>query len=239
MADLALSSTLIDEYIKYIFYDDFDRDKMRKVLKYIQPFSIRESHPILSDPAMPMMLENDPLIEIVEDMNDDELVKSTLLKLMLVDSSLVRDFTTLNINSTYEKLDIRFGATYTNRMDKNKAQQHIKSLLESSKWIRVIDRYIATSSNQWGEYKNILQNILPNTPITITIQSNPLIDKRYKDDLKTLFPNWSEIQGQRYNIQNTHDRYIETDKVRILLSSGLFHLSTTSNMDFTYIITIK
>ena len=39
--------------------------------------------------------------------------------------------------------------------------------------------------------------------------------------------------------QNIHDRYIETDKVKILLSSGLYHLSTNSQKDFTYMVKIK
>nr|MDA3907681.1 hypothetical protein [Sulfurimonas sp.] len=49
--------------------------------------------------------------------------------------------------------------------------------------------------------------------------------------------NWSLQVGTLTS--NMHDRYIETDKVKILLSSGLEHLSSSSNKDFTYIVDIK
>jgi hypothetical protein len=239
VADLVLSNALIDEYLKYIFQDDFNGKKIKKLFRYIEPFAIRDTHPMMSDPSMPMMLENDPMIEIIEDCSDDELVSKSRLKMMLVDRHMNAGFTILNILGINNKLDKRFGGTYPNSMDKNKAQKHIKSLLEDAKWIRIADRYLAESQAQWERYQEIFQSILPNSSLSLTFESSPSIQNRHKVDLQKIFTHWKTIKGKIYDIYNTHDRYIETDKLIILLSSGIFHLSSSSNTDFTYVVTLK
>jgi len=239
MAEVVLNDDLIDEYLKYLFQDDFNPKKIQNLFKYIETFSLRDTHSIMDDPSMPLMLENDPLIEIVDGCSDEMLVDESTFKLMLTDKASIRSFTTLNILGRYEKLSKRFGGSYSNNIDKDKAQKHIKSLLFDAKWIRVSDRYISKNQSQWRDYQDILKSILPNSTIDVTIQSYPIISDAYKKDLKNIFSNWKKIKGQEYNIRTTHDRYIETNKIIILLSSGLYHLSTKSRVDFTYIITIK
>ena len=244
MGDLALSNSLINEYIKYKFQDSFDNNKIRKLLKFIQPFDISSNHPILQDPAMPMQLNNDPLINIIPSCDDEELVQNSLLKLMLIDNTSSYSFVTLNIMSDYEKIKLRFGGMYPDNRDKNKAQLHIKALLSDAQWIKVSDSYIDKNASQWNENKNLLNDIVPHKTLDLTIESGSSINRRNpisqtkKQELKSLCNDWT-IQGSQYNDNSFHDRYIETDKLKILLSSGLYHLSSSSNKDFTYIVEIK
>ena len=240
---LSLNNTLLELYWKFLFskeiLDNSERKRVVTLFNYIQmPIKIStHQHNKFQNPQLAK--QQGHFFKITNKTDDDELVRSTLLKLMLVDKILSSTFTTLNIFELNKNLDIKFSATYLNRMNKSKAGKHIKSLLEDAKWIRIIDRYIAENRNQWSEYKTILENIIPNKSITITIQSNPQINQSHKNDLISLFNNCKDIKGQSYNPATTHDRYIETDKIKILLSSGLYHLSTNSNMDFTYIISLK
>jgi len=243
MADLALNSSLIDEYVNYTFNEPFDTNKMRKLLKYISSFYIKINHPLLLDPAIPMQLGNDPLIEIIDSSDDEEVVQNSILKLMLIDKAITPtpSFTTVNIVGVLpEKLQPKYGATYPNATDKIKAQKHIKTLLSNAQWIKITDSYIA--NNQWNDNKTLLASLVSHTAIQLTLvggngKNIPKISPIQESELKSICADW-KIQTQPVGT-NIHDRYIETDKVKILLSSGLYHLSTTSDTDFTYIIEIK
>jgi hypothetical protein len=243
MADLALNDSLIDEYLKYKIGGEFDTNKMRKLLKYIQPFFLKNTHKSMSDPAMPMQLSNDPLIEIIDIDNDEALVQKTILKLMLTDKYITVNYKILNIDNTLEKLKPKYGATYPNSIGKTEAIEHIKFLLSDAKWIKITDGYIATSAS-WEDNKSLLEQIIPNIAIDLTIvgadknTSNFVIDQTKKDEINSLIPNLSNVKATRLN-QNIHDRYIETDKLKILLSSGFEHLNQSSSKDFTYIVEIK
>lgn len=244
MAELALNDSLIDEYINYKFQTGFDVNKSRKLLKYIQPFEIRDNHRLLADPSIPMQLNNDPLISIIPACSDEDLVQNTSLKVMLVDSMTQVSYTTLNINNNREKIKLRLGGIYTNRMDKSQAQKHIKALLSDGKYVKVSDSYIDRNAPQWNENKSILKDIIPHKTIKLTIESgsvrnqlSPLSGDK-QADLRTLCAQWT-IGARQYNDNSLHDRYIETDKVKILLSSGLYNLSSSSNKDFTYVIELK
>ncbi len=242
MADLALNNTLITEYMKYKFQDDYTPQTIRKLFKYIQPFSIREN--FFNDPSMAMQLELDPLIEIVDDCTDEELVQDTVLKFMLVESASSVSYRVLNINDNFEKLKPKYVGTYANSIGKNKAQEHIKALLIDSKWIKIIDSYIDSNSSQWNENKNLLKQIIPFREFDLKIESGSIRDRREtiskekQNELNTICSDW-KIGAIQYNDKNRHDRYIETDKLKILLSGGLYNLSSDSNKDFTYVIEIK
>ena len=246
MADLVLSDNLVDEYFNFKFNIGFDKNKTQKLLKHIHIFPLKDNHARMQDPAIKMQLEgSDPLIEISNELNDAILVQSSRLKLMLIDKvmTLVPSFTTLNILNTYEKLKPKYGATYPNATDKNKAQAHIKALLSDAAWVKITDGYIAADSS-WNDNKFLIQTLLPNSSLKVTIvgsdiqQSKILLNGAQKKEIETLCANWN-ISCTAQNTATTHDRYIETDKVKILLSSGLFHLSTSSSKDFTYIIELK
>lgn len=240
MADLALNNTLIDEYLKYKFQDDYTPQTIRKLFKYIQPFPIKEG--FFDDPSIAMQMESDPLIEIVDDCSDEELVHDTVLKLMLVDSASIVRYRTLNINDSYEKLKPKYVGTYPNRMDKNKAQKHIKALLSDANWVTITDGYISSRS-EWSNNQNIIKDIVPFKDLDLTIIGADKESRKFslsaseKSELALFCNEWIVKVSSIGN--NIHDRYIETDKLKILLSSGLCHLSSTSNKDFTYVVEIK
>ncbi|QOY54005.1 hypothetical protein HUE87_08905 [Candidatus Sulfurimonas marisnigri] len=243
MADLALHNSLITEYVNYIFQDSYDHIKIKKLFKFIQTFPVQTNHSsFFSDPATASQLV-DPLIEIIDSCSDDELVRNTTLKFMLVDTHANVNYITLNINNNYEKLKLKYGGTYPNATDKNKAQQHIKALLSDANWIIITDGYIA-NARQWEKNKNTIADIVPMKNLNLKIigadkdsQRNG-INESEKNELKLLSSNKWTVQVEQLN-HNIHDRYIETDKLKILLSSGLDNLSSTSTKDFTYVIAIK
>jgi len=247
MADLVLSESLVDEYLKFKDNSGFDKSKTQKLLKHILSFPLKNNHSLMQDPAMAMQLEgSDPLIEITDVLNDTDLVQSSRLKLMLIDKAIspMSSFTTVNITGILpEKLQPKYGATYPNATDKAKAQAHIKALLSDAKWIKITDAYIAASAS-WQENKSLIQSLLPNITVNVTIvgadiqQNKMSLDQNQKTEIQTLCANWA-VNCSVLNNQTTHDRYIETDQVKILLSSGLYHLSVTSSKDFTYVIELK
>lgn len=247
MADLVLSDSLVDEYLKFKDNSGFDKSKTQKLLKHILSFPLKNNHYLMQDPAMAMQLEgSDPLIEIIDVLDDANLVQSSRLKLMLIDRAIssVSLFTSVNITGVFpEKLKPKYGATYPNATDKNKAQAHIKALLSDAKWIKITDAYISATSS-WQENKSLINTLLPNTTIKVTIvgadsqQKKMSLDGNQKTEIETLCTNWT-VSCLALQSETKHDRYIETDKVMILLSSGLYHLSTSSSKDFTYIIELK
>ena len=246
MADLVLHDNLVDEYLNFKFNNGFDNIKTQKLLKYIHIFSLKDNHTLMQDPAIKMQLEgSDPLIEITNELNDATLVQNSRLKLMLIDRAItpIPSFTTLNILNTYEKLKPKFGATYPNAIDKAKAQAHIKALLSDAIWVRITDGYIAANSS-WSNNQSLIQTLLPNSSLDVTIVGSEIASSKFllngtqKSEIESLCPNW-DVSCTALNSTTTHDRYIETDKVKILLSSGLCHLSELSGKDFTYVIELK
>lgn len=234
MADLALNDALIDEYLKFKFQYDYKPDIIRKLFKYIQPFPLRED--FYDDPSIMMQLENDPLIEIVDNCSDEDLVQESILKLMLVDIFISVPHRTLNINDVYEKLKPQYSGTYPNKMGKDKAQEHIKALLSDAKYIIITDGYITT---QWSVNKELIKDIVPFMALDLTIVGankdikKNILNKSEKKDLELICSDWNiKVSSLGTNI---HDRYIKTDKLKILLSSGLYNLSAT-NKDFTYVV---
>ncbi len=251
MADLALSKTLINEYINYKFNQSYDPNKIRKLFKYIQSFAIRTTHSdFFSDPATAGQF-TDPLVEIIDDCTDNDLVQNSRLKFMLIDTIITVPFITTNINPIHhERLEPKFCATYTNSQFKNNALKHIKALLSDANWVKITDRYINTN-NEWSINKTLISNLVPHNVLNLNIVSGSQTNSRgrlivheskisvsQQQELKNICTNWN-VTAEQLNTDSIHDRYIETNKVKILLSSGLYHLDVSSNKDFTYIIELK
>ncbi|MFT5661432.1 MAG: hypothetical protein ACI9TV_002078 [Sulfurimonas sp.] len=239
MSDVCLNDSLVSQYLKYTFNKDFDKNKIRNLLKYIHPFIVsKNQHKIFDDPSMCSQINNDPLLNLVDNVNNESLVKATTLKLQLVDKcDTSSSFTEVNIVPLFahmEKIDMSIGATYENSDGKDKAIKHISALLSDAKWIKITDSYLAANPSQWDENKNILNTLLPKKSIDIIIVTNEF---NKKSELETLYDLW-EIRAEAIS-DNIHDRYIETDKIKILLSSGIYNLSASSNKDMTYRVKIK
>ena len=141
------------------------------------------------------------------------------------------------INILGDEIDVNFNAFYKATADRRKAIEHIKALLEDANNIEIIDKYLFNpipNSSQWAENLEILKNILPRKNINIKfISNNSEIKQEHKTQIKSCYTQWNPIYPRIS--ANIHDRYIKTDKVTILLSSGIDYLHDTSK-DLTYLV---
>lgn len=243
MWSVVLSDSLVNEYLDFRFNEQFNREKVGKLLKYILSFPLKSSHPLMQDPSFaPQIHATDPLIEVSSENDDSTLVQMSALKLMLVDTHTNTSFLTLNIMGLNEKLRPEYTARYQASSEKIKAQMHIKALLSDAQWIKITDSYIE-ANGQWNINKQILADIVPQRAIRLTIVSGSTrvggsFSSEGKQDLKSICNGW-EISSEQYNDNILHDRYIETDRVQIMLSGGLYHLSTSSKKELAYIVSQK
>jgi hypothetical protein len=145
------------------------------------------------------------------------------------------------INILEDETDVSFTATYKSGENRDKAIAHIKALLKDATTIKVYDRYLSkinNGSDSWSNTnKQVLLDILPQKTIQIEIYCQSDWNNSREADLTTICTQW--IINKKTWDSTIHDRYIETDKVIILLSSGIINLSTTSIKDFTYVVKIK
>ena len=242
MWSVVLSDSLVNEYLDFRFNKQFNREKVGKLLKYILSFPLKSSHPLMQDPSFaPQIHGIDPLIEVSSENDDSTLVQMSALKLMLVDTHTNTSFLTLNIMGLNEKLGPEYTARYQASSEKIKAQMHIKALLSDAQWIKITDSYIE-ANGQWNINKQILADIVPQRAIRLTIVSGSTREGRAslsstgKQELKNICNDW-EISSERYNDNILHDRHIETDKIKIMLSSGIYNLQ--GQKELTYITTLK
>ncbi len=234
---LALNESLLNKFIEiFIKQDPFILDgTTSKLIKYLQlPVAVSpHQNPLFAQPQIAS--QQGSLFKIHEKTTDDELVASTTLKLMLVDTYASTSFITVNITDHLEMLDIRYSATYKSRRSRDKAKQHIKALLKDARYITLTDQFMTASA--WNTNKGILFDICPIKSMNLKLCSEPQITQDQKNELNTHCTDWN-ISGSRFDRSRIHDRYIETDKFEILLSSGLLYLQEDSK-DFTYTVKLK
>lgn len=240
MSALCLSNELLKEYLKFRFTSSFNKDVVTKLLTFIQPALVsKNQNPVFDDPSIAPQLTADPIINMVEPCNEEELVRQTVLKIQLVrNKNNNANFTQLNIQPisvNFENLNMLLAGQYNSSRNKQAAIKHIADLLSNADFVKITDRYIAADDLHWQQCKEVLEAILPKKEL------NPLriITDNFKrhSDLKNIYSGW-DVKAKQIET-NEHDRYIETDKLIILLSSGLFHLSTNSNTDLTYVVKVK
>jgi len=235
---LALDEALLKEYFAFQKgkKSDYTKEIIEKLFKYLQPFtmSVSQKENIgLSDEVVKSL--SDSGIKVRTCFNEDELIQKTLLKVMLTKDRTCGTYPYPYINILDDETDVSFTATYKSGENRDKAKEHIKALLLDSNEITIFDRYLSVNSS-WNINKQVLFDILPIKDITINIFCEYDWNDSRKNDLENYCSDWS-IQKEDWN-RDIHDRYIETDKVTILLSSGFIYLSSLSK-DFTYIVKIK
>lgn len=238
-----MSDDLVSEYLNFRFGNKFDKALIAKLLKFIQPALIASSqHSLLDDPSAQGQLASDPIIKLAPALSAtntmENLVRQTALKLQLVTNKQAScNFTRLNIDAltdNFERLNMLLTGIFVNAQHKQEALSHIKDLIADANFVKITDGYLCDEST-WSQCKAVLTEILPITSIPITLVTDVTNDRR--SELRAINTGW---QVKNKNIlPTTHDRYIETDKLKIMLSSGIFHLSTSSNTDLTYTVKIK
>jgi len=237
---LALETSLIAQYLAFqkSIVGDYDRITIEKLFKYLQPFtmSVSQKEDIGLTDEVAQALSGSRLIKIRYRQNEDDLIQKTILKLMLTKDDIDGTFPYPYINILNDELDISFTATYKNGESRDKAIEHIKALLKDSSGIKIYDKYLSANSS-WSNNKQVLFDILPQKIIQIDIYCDRDWNTSRATDLTTVCTDWT-INKEPW-VHTVHDRYIETDKVIILLSSGIINLSNASTKDFTYIVKIK
>jgi len=218
---ITLDDFLVQEFFKFQFSGKYDKNIIFHLFKFIKPFIISESQldflPQNIKARISKISVKDNVFIIRKFDNSLELINSSKLKLML--SSDKKDFPYFNI---FQNRSGNFSCTLFKNEDREKAKNHIKALLKDSSKIYIYD-------NNFETIKVVLKKIIPrNRDIKIFCDKKT---QKKKAELKDLFPNIEFANSKK----EFHDRYITTNKIEIILSSGLFYLENNSK-DFTYII---
>ena len=242
---LAIESNLISEYIAFQRKDisKYNNETISKLFKYIHPFkmSVTQKNSIgLSDEEAQALSAGD-FVKIRNFNNENELIQNTTFKIMLSKANSNQTLSYPYINILNDETDISITATYKDSESRLKAREHIKALVNDAIEIKIYDRYLSKinrDNDSWNSVNlQLLLDILPLKRISIKIYCEYNWNNSRKMDLKNYYNNWN-ISKYDYP-RNMHDRYIETDKVIILLSSGFIHLADSSSKDFTYSVKIK
>ena len=236
---LALDDELLKEYFAFMNNNgnDYDRNNIVKLFKYLQPFVILRSQKedLGIEDALMNTYCDDGFMTIINDCDEETLIKNTKLKVMLTSNK--KNYPYINILD--DEVDVSFTATYKGGENRDKAKKHIKALLSDANEINIYDRYLSKvnhSNDSWILNKEILLDILPQKMMILNIYCEYNWNISRKNDLTSVYIDWT-INKEDFD-RNIHDRYIETDKVTILLSSGIINLASTLK-DFTYIVKIK
>jgi len=239
---LALHCDLISEYIAFQRgqVGQYDKETIEKLFKYLHPFKmsrIQKEHIGLSD-EIASALAGNGVIKIRNFIDENDLIKNTKLKIMLTKDSDDGTYPYPYINILNDEVDVSFTATYKSEEDRVKAKEHIRALLLDASEISIYDKYLSANNSSWNSNKQVLCDILPMKVMDINIYCDINWTSNRQNDLESYCSDWI-INKESWDT-NMHDRYIETDKVIILLSSGFINLPLTDkSKDFTYIVKIK
>ena len=241
---LVLEDDLLDEIIAYdLKLNDCDKVKVSQILKHFKPCITSEwqleNLDFLDDEIL-RKLANTPLINRVEEkLNSfDELVKESILKLMLVTSvDNKKSFKQIAIFD--DGLKTVFSQTYTKKDKKREdIRLHIKDLLSDKRNIKIKDKYFL---KEWSKNSKILEEILPhngNLEIFVNLgETNDLNLKLAQEELHKMRKSM-KIEIKAYQSSTLHDRYIIAEDLEIVLSSGFSNLTNYSK-DLTYIVRIN
>jgi len=241
---LALDDELLKEYFAFMTNqrDKYDKDNIIKLFKYLQPFIILRSQKedLGIEDALVNAYCDDGFMTIINDCDEETLIKNTKLKIMLTKDRVDGSYPYPYINILDDEIDMSFTATYKSGTPRDKAIEHIRALLLDANEISIYDKYFSYKKN-WKTNRNLV-NYLCSKALRIKIYADKkerINKKNINIDKELFFKKIGFSKLVTYKIKDTiHDRYIETDKVIILLSSGLYYL-IDKDRDFTYILKVK
>lgn len=238
---LALDNDLLSQYFAFQQGErkEYNKDIITKLFKYLQPFtmSVNQKNEIGLADEVAQALSADGIIKIRNRSNEDDLIQKTVLKIMLTKDRVDGSHPYPYINILNDEVDVSFTATYTSEENRDKAREHIKALLLDANEISIYDKYLS-ANNSWNSNKQVLCDILPMKVMNIKIYCDIDWTASRENDLVSSCHDWI-ITKEDWD-KNMHDRYVETDRVIILLSSGIINLLyTDKSKDFTYIVKVK
>lgn len=241
---LAIDDDLANELCKFRSNQQCDVDIVEKTLHYYKV------HPIFSKSYFTKyytditMQRN--LIQSNASINWDSIEtisKNTIYKVIL---SSQRDVKFPYVSIYDDRIENNFTATFFKNEPREKALNHLKSLLENAKYIFVYDLYLV---NNWDSFISFAQECFPKTQLNIfypkeidsNSKANPNIVKLTQQQCSEIIQVgqslWSFKPDRNHQgFNNLHDRYLIIDnKIEVIFTSGIHHLINTDK-DFTYIV---
>lgn len=239
---LAIDDILAEELCKFRVNQQCDIDMVERTLHYYK------GYPIFTKSYFRQYYSNaiqTNLLQSISTINWDSIEtisKGTIYKVILSSQK--------NVNFPYisiydDKIENNFTATFLSGKSRQKAKEHLKALLENTKYIFVYDVNLF-KNNVWKSFIDFAQQCFPNKQLNIfypqsivagqNIQSqcSQITKIGGKSSNKNL---WSfKVDNTHQNFTNLHDRYLIIDnKIEIILTSGIDNLIDDFK-DFTYIV---
>ena len=215
-----LEDNLFEEYILYYYKDGFIPNKAQINIAKNLINNFDESEFLISLSGFDL------------NMSIEDLAKHTKTKLIL--SNDKGNFPYVNINN--DVIENNLSATFAENINRDKAKEHIRALLENANYIVICDEYIVQN---FQNFKKFIQECVPKKILTIEIipSSKPehLIKQEHLTEIKHICYDKYKVKPAQ-QINTKHDRYIKVDnQIEIILTSGIDYLMDISK-DFTYIV---
>lgn len=241
---LAIDDDLAEEICKFRTNQQCDVDRVEKTLHYYKGYPIFTKN-YFKRYYGDKNIQSNVLQSISHiDWNSLESVcKSTIYKVIL---SSQRNVSFPYVSIYDDKIESNFTATFFKNEPRQKALEHLRSLLESARCIFIYDLYLA---NNWASFISFAQKCFPQKQLSIfypkeidsSNNANPNIAKLTQQQCVQITQNgkglWKfSVDRNHQNFNNLHDRYLIIDnKIEVIFTSGIHHLINTDK-DFTYIV---
>jgi hypothetical protein len=244
MSNVVLSDDLLKLYFSFARNGQVTNDKsgnnvtkITKLLSCIKEFYTNKEQLKrcgITEEIMPAV-ESMPLFTLDNTTTElKNLILKSKLKLLLTDkNSTEQDIISYNILSPNPKYGFHYSMTFKSGNDKSFAVNHIIKLLKNAVKVEIVDPYF--DNNQFSANLALLDRFITNKTNQLEITcdvSNNLVN------LKSRLISFGYTNTKCPQIpQNTHDRYIKANGVKIHLSSGFYAL-TQQNKELTYMVEI-
>lgn len=241
---LAIDDDLAEELCKFRTNQQCDVDRVEKTLHYYKGYPLFTKSYFKRYYADKNIQSNVLQSTSHIDWNSLESVcKSTIYKVIL---SSQRNVSFPYVSIYDDKIESNFTATFFKNEPRQKALEHLRSLLESARCIFIYDLYLA---NNWASFISFAQKCFPQKQMSIFYpkeidsnnNANPKISKLTQQQCSQIIQVgqslWSFKPDRNHQIfSNLHDRYLIIDnKIEVIFTSGIHHLINTDK-DFTYIV---
>ncbi|MBC2693794.1 MAG: hypothetical protein HF982_00635 [Desulfobacteraceae bacterium] len=213
---IALSDLLCRELNAFKHNQGFDVATVEKMLHLYKPPHITNVAQLkrigISNSPLEAQLAKAGLIE----QTIEELAMKTLYKIVL--DSENREFPYVNINN--DPVQNNYAILCAPGQDRDKAQDHVRALLENAKSVLIFDKYIAAN---WKSTRRLFDELMPQKSLSIFYADNHL--QSVAGDIKKICRQWTIKPDRNKTYADHHDRYIRIDqKIEIVLTSGIDYL---------------
>lgn len=245
---LAIDDDLAEELCKFRTNQQCDVDRVEKTLHYYKGYPIFTKNYFNIYYGDRNIQSN--VLQSTSHIDWDSLesvCKSTIYKVIL---SSQRNVSFPYVSIYDDKIESNFTATFLKNEPRQKALEHLRSLLESARCIFIYDLYLA---NNWASFISFAQKCFPQKQLSIFYpkeidsggnasyhhikQEQKLTQQQCGQIIQAGQSLWSFKPDRNHqSFSNLHDRYLIIDnKIEVIFTSGIHHLINTDK-DFTYIV---